>query len=87
VCLPVLTFPCTIKSRSSLLAPAHPGGPGKMVVGWCGGFQLLHCVSKNVPPLTCYNLYIHGSIATFFGTNVAKKVGNQNVLYFPTSPI
>jgi len=45
----------------------------------------LHCVSKNVPPLTCYNLYIRGSIATIFGTNVAEKVGNQNVLYFPTS--
>jgi len=29
VCLPLLIFPCTIKSRSSLLAPAYPGGPGK----------------------------------------------------------
>ena len=28
VFLPLLIFPCTIKSRSSLLAPAHPGGPG-----------------------------------------------------------
>jgi len=39
VCLPLLTFPCTIKSRSSLLAPAHPGGPGKKAVKWlfCGG--------------------------------------------------
>jgi len=46
----------------------------------------IHCVSKNVPPLTCYNLYIHGSIATIFGKNVAEKVGNENVLYFPTSP-
>ena len=27
--LPLLIFPCTIKSRSSLLAPAHPDGPGK----------------------------------------------------------
>jgi len=27
VCLPSLIFPCTIKSKSSLLAPAHPGGP------------------------------------------------------------
>jgi len=26
---PLLIFPCTIKSRSSLLALAHPGGPGK----------------------------------------------------------
>jgi len=32
VCLPLLIFPCTIKSRSSLLAPAHPGGTGKRVV-------------------------------------------------------
>jgi len=32
VCLPLLIFPCAIKSRSSLLAPAHPGGPGKRAV-------------------------------------------------------
>ena len=25
-------LPCTIKSGSSLLAPAHPGGPGKRAV-------------------------------------------------------
>jgi len=39
VCLPLLIYPCTIKSRSSLLAPAHPGGPGKRAVKrlWCGG--------------------------------------------------
>jgi len=29
VCLPLLIFPCTIKSSSSLLAPSHPGGPVK----------------------------------------------------------
>jgi len=32
---------CTIKSISSLLAPAHPGGPGKRAVKrlwWCGGY-------------------------------------------------
>ena len=29
VFLPLLIFPCTIKSRSSLLASAHPGRPGK----------------------------------------------------------
>ena len=34
----VLIFLCTMKSRSSLLAPAHPGGPGKRAVnGCCGG--------------------------------------------------
>jgi len=34
VCLPLLISPCTIKSRSSLLAPAHPGGPGKRAIKW-----------------------------------------------------
>ena len=29
MCLPLLILSCDIKSRSSLLAPAHPGGPGK----------------------------------------------------------
>jgi len=38
VCLPLLISPCTIKSRSSLLAPAHPGSPRKRTVKrfwWC----------------------------------------------------
>ena len=49
--------------------------------------DILHRVSKKRPTFTtCYNFYIHSSIATIFGTNVAKKVGNQNILYFPTSP-
>jgi len=43
VWLPLLIFPCTIKSRSSLLAPAHTGGPGKRAVKQlcCGGGELL----------------------------------------------
>ena len=32
VCLPLLIFLCTMKSRSSLLAPAHPGGPRKRAI-------------------------------------------------------
>ena len=38
MCLPLLIFPCTIKSRSSLLVLAHPGGPRKRAVKrlWCG---------------------------------------------------
>jgi len=32
VCVPLLIFPCTIKSRSSFLALAHPGGPGNRAV-------------------------------------------------------
>jgi len=34
VCLPLLIFACTIKSRSSLLALAYPGGPRKRAVKW-----------------------------------------------------
>ena len=36
VCLPLLIL-CTINSRSSLLALAHPGDPGKRAVNGCGG--------------------------------------------------
>jgi len=32
VCLPLLILPCTVKSRSFLLAPSHPAGPGKRAV-------------------------------------------------------
>jgi len=42
VCLPLLISPCTIKSRSSPLAPAHPGGSGKRAVKrlwWCGAIR------------------------------------------------
>jgi len=43
MCLPLLIFPCIIKSRSSLVAPAHPGGPRKGAVKrlWCGGVSVL----------------------------------------------
>jgi len=46
----------------------------------------LHCVSKNVPPLTCYNLHIPNPIrpTTIFGRRVTRKVRNQIMLYFPT---
>jgi len=43
VCVPLLIFPCTIKSRSSVLAQAHPGVPGKWAVKrlWCGILDIL----------------------------------------------
>jgi len=43
----------------------------------------LYTVSQKMSHL---RLYTHGSIATIFDINVAEKVGNQNILYFPTSP-
>jgi len=67
MCLPLVILPSTIKSRRSfLLAPAHPGGPGKRAVKQlrCGGWWLLwdvimpsllrHCwleISKSVWPV------------------------------------
>jgi len=44
------------------------------------------CLKKRPTFTTCYNFYIHSSIAAIFGINVVEKVGNQNVLYFPTTP-
>jgi len=44
------------------------------------------CLKKRPTCTTCYNFYIHSSIATVFGINVVEKVGNQNVLYVPTTP-
>ena len=50
-------------------------------------YTTIHRVSiKRPPPLTCYNLDIHGSITIIFGTSVTEKVGSQTILYFPTSP-
>jgi len=72
------TIRCTILTCAQKLANNQLNLPH--------GKWKLHCVSKNVTPLTCYNLHIHGSIATIFGRNVAEKAGNQNVLYFRTSP-
>jgi len=57
VCLPLLIFPCTIKSRSSLLAPAHSSSPGKRaekpVVVWCGYCDFIRTFSS------CHCLIIH----------------------------
>jgi len=49
-------------------------------------FYTQYTVSQKRPTFTtCYDFYIHSSIATIFGTNVAEKVGNQNKVYFPTT--
>jgi len=47
----------------------------------------LHCVSKNIPPLTCYNLDIDYPITIIFGRSVTEKARNQTMLCFLTSPI
>ena len=54
VCLPLLIFPCIIKSRSSLLALAHLGGPGKKAV------KQLRCSDLHQVPVKLFgNNFIH----------------------------
>ena len=44
-----------------------------------------HCVSKNVPPLVCYNFNTCERILIYFSRNVTDKVSNQKTLYCATS--
>jgi len=45
----------------------------------------IYSVSKNAPPLACYNFDAHEWILTFFGKNVSDRVGNQKMLYYAMS--
>jgi len=42
---------------------------------------------KNISHLTSYNIDTHDPITLVFGRSVTKKVRNQTMLCFPTSPI
>ena len=59
-----------------------------LVISWSHTTQLvitanIHCVSKNVPPLTCYNLDVHHPITIIFGRSVTENVRNQTIFVFP----
>jgi len=43
----------------------------------------IHCVSKNVPPLTCYNLDIHGLIAIILAQVLPRKQAIKMYSIFP----
>jgi len=45
----------------------------------------LHRISKNVPPLACYNFDTCEWILTFFGRSATDKVRNQKTHYYATS--
>ena len=72
VCLPHLVFPCTIKSRSSLLALAHLGGPGKRAVKrlWCSVWFTLTKV-KQYKKSTCWPLQNHWERSPIFQTSAS----------------
>jgi len=55
---------------------------------WCYSQCTVHCVSKICPTYDLlYNLDIHNPVALIFGRTVTKKVRNQMMLCFPTSPV
>jgi len=56
VCLPLLIFPCTITSRSSLLAPVHSGGPGKRAIKRLWWNRHVQAEPK-ILKLACYRNY------------------------------
>ena len=74
VCLPPWIFPCSIKSRSSLLAPVHPGGPGKRAVKW---LCVCMCVCWETETMFWIQLNVwhakrtgHSSISVYCGTSL-----------------
>jgi len=70
VCLPLLIFPCAIKSRGSLLAPAHPVGPRKRAVK-----RLCVCVCLDLG--VCAVEYIVSNyqqfLSSFWGVTSSKR--------------
>ena len=73
-------LPCTACHCTAITWPSHvPHSHITSIVIY------IHRVSKNVPPLPCYNFDAHEWILIFFGRNVTNKVGNQKTLYYATS--
>jgi len=74
VCLPLLIFPCTIKSRSSLLAPAHPGGPRKRAVK---RLCVCVCVCVFVLSIECIVSIVHRCTHTHTHTHTHTRVASD----------
>jgi len=62
MCLPLLISACTIKSRSSLLAPAHPGCHEKRAVKW---LWLSDATSVHVVTCLCVDKRLHLLLTTW----------------------
>jgi len=69
VAVSALIFPCTIKSRSSLLAPAHPGGPGKRAVKRLWLVLGISCTTI----LRCWCTHMNQSWTVFCMLNASSK--------------
>jgi len=71
----------------SLQQVAWYGRPSDKWVSLTMTIEICTLCPQNVTTLSRHNsdIGLHESILTVFGTNVAKKVGSQKVLYFLTS--
>jgi len=60
-------FPCTVKSRSSLLAPAHPGGLGKRAIKWMRVclFHLLWSIASSLFKLRAWQSFCTTSLSSW----------------------
>ena len=88
VFLPLLIFPCTIKSRSSLLAPAHPDGPGKRAIKrlWCGGGIVhLHLAEYLTDAVSCRHHHAADDTSSEF-TRFRFKVAFLSIVILHEDP-
>ena len=85
VCLLLLIFPCTIKSISSLLAPALPAGPGKRAVKrswwWWWYIHCLHqccvcvCLARFQSTAWCRYLWLQTAVTvTLDSLNTSRRL-------------
>jgi len=80
VCLPLLIFHCTIKSRGSLLAPAHPGGLGKRAVKqlWC---VVWWCLIRSASVVCCVGIdVLHCEFADSNKINIDAHISALTML-------
>ena len=78
VCLPLLIFPCTVKSRSSLLSLAHPGAPRKGAVK-----RLCVCViSQKYKSQSCNELHQYIALAKSFMTTYYNNISDKQLLKY-----
>jgi len=89
MCLPLLIFPCTINSRSSLLALAHPGSPGKKAVKWscvCVDISAWHPWHEWLPACTRFSLQSRQTCARNICVHALRLMTQAGELIFSGSP-
>jgi len=82
---PVATILIFVNSAASALSSIPQATASRLPPLFVPNFRYcIHRVSKNVPPLACYNFDTHEWILIFFDRNVTDKAGNQKTLYYAT---